>query len=213
MFETLEDMLLPVEQEDQNEFVNVMNSDNKDDDNLCATSCRDSVTVRSFKRLGPGVYLNDEIINYISILEKQYDHKCFLKHQRNKLSHIFSSYFMTKLLEENGKYTYEKVLTWSNACHKGNLFCLEYIYFVVNIGNMHWTLVVVHIPTKQIRYYNSMGKSGQRYMDAVYHYLDDEHQQLHKGCLVRNEWETIDMLNTIPQQRNGKSITIISLLF
>ena len=212
MFETLEDMLLPVEQEDQNEFVNVMNSDNKDDDNLCATSCRDSVTVRSFKRLGPGVYLNDEIINYIIILEKQYDHKCFLSNQRNK-SHIFSSYFMTKLLEEDGKYTYEKVLTWSNACHKGNLFCLEYIYFVVNIGNMHWTLVVVHIPTKQIRYYNSMGKSGQRYMNAVYHYLDDEHQLLHKECLVRNEWETIDMLSTIPQQRNGKAITTISLLF
>ena len=212
MFETLEDMLLPVEEENQNGFFNVMNSDNKDDAILCAKSCRDSVTVKSFKRLGPGVYLNDEIINYIIILEKQYDHTCFLTNQRNK-SYIFPSYFMTKLLEEDGEYTYEKVRTWSNACHNGNLFCLEYIYFVVNIGNWHWTLVVVHIPTKLIRYYNSMGKSGQRYMDAVYHYLDDEHQQLHKGCLVRNEWETIDMLSTIPQQQNGKSITIISLLF
>ena len=55
---------------------------------------------------------------------------------------------MTKLLDEKKIYCYDNVVSWGNGCHNGDLFGLEYIYFVMNIDNCHWTLVVVHIPEK-----------------------------------------------------------------
>ena len=56
----------------------------------------------------------------------------------------------------------------------------------MNIDICHWTLVVVHIPAKEIRYYNSCGHTGKRYMDGMYKYLNDEHLQIYNANLVRN---------------------------
>ena len=208
MFHTLEDILSPLEEKYQADVLVEINNFGTDADHIIATSDNDIVCIDSFRRLKNGCYLNDEILNYICMLENNYDHKCYIRRQRDKLSYTFSSFFMTKLLDENNQYCYANVHKWSNGCHMGDLLGLEYTYFVVNISNCHWTLVVVHIPGKQIRYYNSCGNSGKDYMDAVYRYLDDECQHHHHKCLISDEWQTIDMLNAIPQQGNGESITI-----
>ena len=83
----------------------------------------------------------------------------------------------------------------------------------MNVGGNHWTLVVVNIPAKVIKYYNSCGHIGKRYMDGIYQYLNDEHLRLYNESLVRNEWKNIDMLCNIPQQGNGESNTINMNIF
>ena len=78
----------------------------------------------------------------------------------------------------------------------------------MNIGQNHLTLVVVNIPAKEIKYYNSCGLTGKRYMDCIYQYLNDEHLRLYNASLVKNEWKNIDMLCNISQQVNGESNTL-----
>ena len=91
MFDTLEEILSPVHADYHQEFFSEINSTESDPHHIVASSNTDNVTQEYFRRLRDGVYLNDEIINYIIMLEKIYDHKCFLRHHREKLSHIFSS--------------------------------------------------------------------------------------------------------------------------
>jgi sentrin-specific protease 1 len=40
---------------------------------------------------------------------------------------------------------------------------------------MHWTVTVIHMTEKRIQYYDSMSRSGDRYLKGLMRYLKDEH--------------------------------------
>ena len=126
MFHTLEDILSPLEEKYQADVLVEINNFGTDADHIIATSDNDSVCIDSFRRLKNGCYLNDEIINYICMLEKNYDHKCYIRRKRNKLSYTFSSFFMTKLLDE-------KKNTATTMFLNGVMVVIMVIYLVLNI--------------------------------------------------------------------------------
>lgn len=78
--------------------------------------------------------------------------------------HCFTSFFMSKLLEDTGSYNYENARKHSS---KLDLFSFNKIFFPINIGSTHWTLVVVDVPSKIIQYYDSMGGIGAKYVDGI----------------------------------------------
>ena len=48
-------------------------------------------------------------------------------------------------------------VTWENTTCE-----LSYLLFPVNVNNIHWTLLTVHIPSKSFAYYDSYHTSGSR---------------------------------------------------
>jgi len=62
--------------------------------------------------------------------------------------HIYPKRFTNHL----NSYNYDHVTRWTRTLQ---IFDLEKIFFPIHIRN-HWTLAVVHIPTQQVQYYDSM---------------------------------------------------------
>lgn len=147
--------------------------------------------------LRKATWLNDEVINfYMSMLQ-----------ERNTKYHYFNSFFLVKLVE-NGKYCYNNVKRWTK---KFNILEKEKIFIPVNLGNTHWTMMVIHMTAKQISYYDSMSGSGRRHMNAVLQWIKDDVQDKLKQSLDMSDWKIIDE-SKVPQQRNGYDCGVFSIM-
>ncbi|KAL7467799.1 hypothetical protein ACHAXS_008052 [Conticribra weissflogii] len=78
--------------------------------------------------------------------------------------------------KKRGKYDYNNVKTWSTKVPGKDIFNLKYIVCPINLNNKHWTLAVIFAEERQIRYYDSMGRTDQTKLEGLLRYLRDEHQ-------------------------------------
>lgn len=179
-------------------------------DEIIAQFGADSVLRQSMRTLQPGQWLNDEVIHYFLVMLANRDEEMCKGDPKRKRSHFFKSFFITALLNEgnatcDGQYEYRHVKRWSKKVPGKDIFALDKIVFPVNMGNMHWICAVVFMTEKRIRVYDSMGSSGRRYLEALFHYLKDEHMDKKKKPLPdEDEWELVGTTRDTPQQRNGK---------
>jgi len=115
--------------------------------------------------------------------------KCFLDSlaRRNKTScgpgrkrsHFFNSYFIQSMFDEKntlnpslrGKYNYKNVKRWGKKVPGKDIFKLDRIYIPINIGNVHWALAIIYVEAKIIRYFDSCGFDGKRYIGGLLQYL------------------------------------------
>ena len=77
--------------------------------------------------------------------------------------------------------------------------------FPINVHGMHWVLAVAFIQQKRIQFYDSMGKDGIEYLEVIFQYLQDDHQNKNKQPLPDvKDWKLVpcDLKNT-PQQDNS----------
>lgn len=174
-------------------------------ENIIATVGTDSVTRRSFRRLRPGIWLDDELINcYFSLIAQREALRCL---NSVKLpSFFFKSFFFSRLLENGTGYNYNNVKTWSRG---SDIFAFNKVYVPVNINNMHWTLVVASMQQEEIEYKDSDNGDGNHgdgkaCLEAFLRYLEDEHMDKKKIPLPNKEsWKLILRKNDCPKQENG----------
>jgi Ulp1 family protease len=81
---------------------------------------------------------------------------------------FFTSFFFEKMFENNG-YSYASVKRWSKKvkCTNGNVFLLDKMVVPVNVSNTHWCCCVAFVQKKQIKYFDSMGGDGMKYMEGL----------------------------------------------
>ena len=109
-------------------------------------------------------------------------------------------------------YDYKNVKRWSKQVHKKDIFSLSKIFFPVNQGNQHWTLLVAFMKEKRIQFYDSMGGSGKEYLNAIYRYLQDEHLDK-KKCELPGDWELRTCDGSTPRQLNGYDCGVFTCMF
>ena len=88
----------------------------------------------------------------------------------------------------------------------GDIFALDKVYFPINQVNQHWACVVVHMQERRIQYLDSLGGKGMapHYVEAIFRYLEDEHQDKKNSPLPnKEEWTRETCTATIPKQLNG----------
>jgi sentrin-specific protease 1 len=167
-----------------------------------------NITRRLFAVLNMYVWLNDEIINsYMLVLKDRNDklwaHNRLDPNSKFRRSYFFSNFFIDKLLDnEYSEYRYAYVCRWSR---KFDIFAYDKIFCPANIDQQHWTLTVIFMQQKTIVYYDSMGDQGRRYVDGLFRYVQDEHQDK-KGVPPPNpeEWTLVyGSRDGCPQQQNG----------
>lgn len=101
-------------------------------------------------------------------------------------------------------YSYKDVERWSRRVHGNDIFQMDKLFFPINIDNTHWTVAVVDMTNKRIEYYDSYHLPGKKYVDALFDYLQDEHQTK-KGTPLPNkeEWKLIYCISDSPYQTNN----------
>jgi Ulp1 family protease len=67
-------------------------------------------------------------------------------------------------------YDYKCVFNWTK---KLSVFNMRRIYCPINISNTHWTLAIVHMDIREIRYNDSMNGNGKMYMAASNYSIRD----------------------------------------
>lgn len=168
----------------------------------------DSVQRGSMSRLKPCTWLNDEVIHYYLcvLLSKRDEEMCKLDPSL-KRSHFFKSFFMTKLLLSEDMYG------WSNHVPGKDIFNLDKIFFPVNQGETHWICAVVFMQEKRIQMYDSCGGPGMHYLENIFRYLKDEHQDKKKCPLPdADQWTLVPCTTDTPRQANCKYSSIVSIV-
>ena len=151
----------------------------------------------SMDTLKPKIWLNDKIVNdfYLAIAKRT---------TKKKLQcHCFESFFMTTLLSEG----YNKVKRWSKVVPDGDIFALDKILLPINVDNQHWKCAVIFMKKKEIQIVDSLGGTNERYLEALFQYLQEEHLDKKKEALPdMDQWKLLSTPENAPQQKNGKLI-------
>mmetsp|Transcript_23082 Transcript_23082/g.63998 ORF Transcript_23082/g.63998 Transcript_23082/m.63998 type:complete len:588 (+) Transcript_23082:59-1822(+) len=186
---------------------------------IIAQAGADSVQRASMKTLKPGSWVNDEIIHYFYLMLAKRDEEMCMNDPSRKRSHFFKSFFITKLLNEgnascDGKYEYRNVKRWSKKVPGKDIFQLDKILFPINMGNMHWICAAIFMNKKRIEVFDSMGAGGNRYLDALFNYIQDEHLDKKKSSLPDKEkWELVPTQRNTPRQTNGYDCGVFTCMF
>ena len=179
------------------------------------------------QRLRPKCWLIDELINFYFELLKIRDEKIVAEKIARlqkppsdnddfdfatATSHFFNSYFFVKLLGTiHNQYNYKGVRRWTK---RFDIFKKRYIFIPVNVGNMHWTLIMINMEDKIIRYFDSMAGRGELYLNATFRYLQDEHKDK-KQCDLPDPdaWSLVPTTANTPQQHNGYDCGVFATFF
>mmetsp|Transcript_12004 Transcript_12004/g.15563 ORF Transcript_12004/g.15563 Transcript_12004/m.15563 type:complete len:423 (+) Transcript_12004:82-1350(+) len=170
---------------------------------VVATVSNAEITRKSFKRLRPGKWLDDEIINaYLKSLKVRNETVlCKTKGRSNLAVYFHKTYFYTKLTE-GGRYTYSNVRTWTKrGPGKCDLFSQSMIFIPINIEGQHWALSVVFPTKKKIVYYDSLGLDGLRVLKNLRRYLSDEARDKGSYTMNTSEWSLVNK-KSAPRQNN-----------
>ncbi|KAE9014901.1 hypothetical protein PR003_g14564 [Phytophthora rubi] len=166
------------------------------------------ITRRHLQVLLPGVWLNDEVINFYYQMMSDRDEALVNAGVLSKRSHFFNSFFFTKV-SENG-YNFINVRRWTR---KIDLFAMDKIFLPVNVGNMHWCMAVIFMTEKRIQYYDSMLGSGAACLKILLRYLHDESEHKKKQKFDEEGWELVTCTPDTPQQNNGSDCGVFSCMF
>lgn len=146
------------------------------------------------RRLRPGQWLNDEIINFYMNL---------LLEVANCKVHFFNT-FWYPLLSSGG---YNRVKSWTRRV---DLFTFDKVIVPIHLGN-HWCLSVINLRDKQLEYYDSLNGS-ERCFALFREYLAAEHLAKKNAKLDMSSWKNIAD-RTAPQQHNGYDCGVFTCQF
>ncbi|KAJ3183489.1 Smt3-specific protease [Geranomyces variabilis] len=155
--------------------------------------------------LRPGIWLNDEVINYYGqmVMARNKAHP-----ELHPKVHIFNTFFYEKLQTEP---FYENVRRWTKKA-KVNVFEIDKVIAPLHFGN-HWACGVINMRDKRIEYYDSLGPS---YAAEVFKNLRDyvkyEYADKQRGQFSFNGWTDYAPKNG-PRQNNGQDCGVFTALF
>ncbi|NWU66979.1 SENP2 protease, partial [Pterocles burchelli] len=154
-------------------------------DEVLSSAFKLRVTREDIRTLQGLCWLNDEVINfYMSLLMER------SKKEGYPLVHAFTTFFYTKLVSGG----HQAVKRWTKAV---DLFKQDLVLVPINLRK-HWTLAVIDMRKKTIRYLDSLGKKGDL------KYMREESQAKRNVDLTCSEWSLHTMgAKEIPQQENG----------
>jgi Ulp1 family protease len=164
---------------------------------------RAQITQNHFSCLQPGWWINDEIINATMVILQR-------KHTQSdpKPSHVFSSFFYSKLRDERG-YSYDSVRRWTK---KMNVFKdFHKIYIPINMINFHWFMIILDMGNKHIIMVDSVGGSKSDYLATIFRLLQDEGKKLGLSSDHYEGWTQDTSPTDRPLQKNGYDCGIFAL--
>ncbi len=126
---------------------------NNPQDEVLANAFNISITRKDIQTLKGLNWLNDEIINfYMSLIAER-------SKQNDIKIHTFTTFFYPKLLKDG----FQSLKRWTR---KVDIFSFDLILVPIHLG-LHWTLAVIDLACKEIRYYDSMNNNNNECLKAL----------------------------------------------
>ncbi|KAM4770044.1 sentrin-specific protease 2 isoform 5-T5 [Cyanocitta cristata] len=160
-----------------------------------------AVTREDICTLQPLGWLNDSIMNfYMNLLVER------SKKEGYPAVYAFSTFFYSKLSSTSHK----GVKKWTKGV---DIFKHDVILVPIHV-RIHWTLLVVDLREKAIKYFDSLGQKGDHICKTVLKYLEEESKEKRNIELTASEW-TLRSLGAeeIPQQSNGSDCGVFVCKF
>ena len=186
------------------------------------------VQFTSIKTLNPRLWINDEVINAFLL-------RVLKPTVSSSRVYIFSSFFMSQLMNTgpNGTlpptFTYSNVKSWARKLRRtGKILSVPEIFVPINHRQEHWLFLRASTSTKCIQLWDPQGlkPSNRVYMEYMLGYLGrkylDQHQCSEEDAIEWMEtWTLTDESARSPSQHNGydcglfllTSITLLSQRF
>lgn len=144
-------------------------------------------------------WLNDEVINfYMNLIIERSTAGDYPK------AHCFNTFFYPKLLKDGP----ESLKRWTRRI---DVFSMDIICVPIHLG-VHWCMSIIDFRNKSIRYYDSMGSSNPKCLNALRGYLEFEHMDKKKTPYDTSDF-TAECVRDIPQQMNGSDCGMFSCTF
>ncbi|EIM92773.1 cysteine proteinase [Stereum hirsutum FP-91666 SS1] len=176
---------------------------------------REQVAAKDVKRLKPGDWLNDEIMNFwgAMILERSEAMKenstAGATEEEGKILnvHYFSTFFFTKLVHPG--YEKSRLAKWTK---RFDIFSKDIVLIPVNHANSHWTAAAINFRKKRIESYDSMNMNRSEVFKYLREYLNKESLDKKNKPFDFTGWEDYQALDA-PQQFNGFDCGIFTCQF
>ncbi|XP_066050277.1 sentrin-specific protease 2 isoform X2 [Chamaea fasciata] len=175
--------------------------DSGEAEDILSRAFKISVTREDICTLQPLAWLNDKIINfYMGLLVER------SKKQGYPAVYAFSTFFYSKLSSTSHK----GVKNWTKGV---DIFKHDIILVPIHLRS-HWTLLVVDLREKTIRYFDSLGQKGDHICKTILKYLEEESRARRNIELTASEWTLHSMgSQEIPQQNNGSDCGVFACKF
>ena len=171
-------------------------------DEIIIDKFRVSFKHRDLLRLSPGVWLNDEVINfYMKLCEERERELSKIAERRPNL--FLNTFFYSKLIDYGRGFKYSNVRKWLKGI---NIFTYSRVFIPINISQ-HWSLICVSVSTREIMYLDSMGKDGKDIMTNISKWLLNESNGSYDFL------EFTEKNSKCPQQVNGDDCGVFVLSF
>ncbi|KAJ8350357.1 hypothetical protein SKAU_G00254870 [Synaphobranchus kaupii] len=117
--------------------------------------------------------------------------------------YTFSTFFFPKL--RGGGHT--AVRRWTKAV---DIFLQDIILVPLHLG-VHWSLAVIDLKAKSVKYYDSMGQRHDDICSLLLLYLKDEYKAKKSKDLEVTKWVVSSLKSSeIPQQNNGSDCGVFA---
>ncbi|KAJ1407653.1 Ulp1 protease family, C-terminal catalytic domain [Sesbania bispinosa] len=157
------------------------------------------ITGEKFWCLGPGAWLNDEVINlYLELLKEreQREPQKFLK------CHFFNTFFYKKLISGRNGYDFKSVRRWTSQRKLGyGLFECDKIFVPIH-KEIHWCLAVINKKDKKFQYLDSLKGRDNHVLHVLAKYFVDEVKDKTGKDIDVSTWEK-EFVEDLPEQENG----------
>ncbi|XP_062355125.1 sentrin-specific protease 2 [Cinclus cinclus] len=175
--------------------------DSGEPEDILSRAFKLTVTREDICTLQPRGWLNDRIMNfYMGLLVER------SKKEGYPAVYAFNTFFYSKLSSANHK----GVKKWTKGV---DIFEHDVILVPIHL-RIHWTLLVVDLREKAIKYFDSLGQKGDHICKTVLKYLEEESREKRNIELTTSEW-TLHSMGTeeIPQQNNGSDCGVFVCKF
>ena len=185
-----------------------------------------NITLRlnDLKTLRGSRWLNDEIINSFAALLNCRNRDFFRGEDLNvrnptepmrPRTHMFSSFFFTRLTSSYDGYDYEGVRRWPKRAGV-NVKSLDLILFPINLHNRHWVLAAIDLRRCQFMYLDSLVAPDKHDVLLILkRWLIDEIKAKNGAEAVRemgiSEWDFVENPENMPHQTDGGSCGVFVL--
>ncbi|NXE91322.1 SENP2 protease, partial [Menura novaehollandiae] len=175
--------------------------DSGDPEDVLSSAFRLTITREDICTLLPLRWLNDRIMNfYISLMVER------SKEEGYPSVYAFNTFFYPKLNATSQK----AVKRWTKGV---DIFNHDIILVPIHL-RIHWTLLVVDVREKTIKYFDSFGQSGDHICRTILKYLQEESKEKRNIELTASEWTIHSMEpQEIPQQNNGSDCGVFACKF
>lgn len=160
-----------------------------------------NIISEDIRTLGGLTWLNDNVINfYMNMIIERGKDKNF------PTAYAFNTFFYAKLIKDG----YSSLRRWTRRV---DLFSHDIIAVPIHL-QMHWCMAIIDFRDKSIRYYDSMGGSNRKCLEALYNYLRSEHMDKKGSDYDMSGWQLECVSgDDIPQQMNGSDCGVFSCTF